>query len=204
MLVVALVVVGAIGAALGAWFGGLDDRFFPKRWGVVDAGSIYRSGQIHEALIEPTLRANGIDVIIDLAGDDCPASRAEVEAAHRLGVESVLLPLHGDGTGDIERYAQAIQRMVESEARGEQVLVHCVAGGSRTGGVVAMYRILVQGWSPEKARDEMLAFGWKPYKADLGGYLDRNMEPLARRLVELGTIPRMPDPMPRFPSDARR
>lgn len=198
-LVVALVASGVVGAAIGLWFGWLDDRFLPKRWGVVEEGKIYRSGQIHEVLVESTLKSNGIDVIVDLAADDCTASRAESAAAAKLGIETVQLPLHGDGTGEIERYAQAISRMVEAEREGRQVLVHCVAGGSRTGGVVAMYRILVEGWSPELARDEMLSYGWKPSKSDLAGYLDRNMETLARRLVELGAIARVPDPIPHFP-----
>jgi len=155
---------------------------------------------MHPAIVEQTLQERGIDVIVDLAGDDCEASRAENAAARRLGATEFLLPLHGDGTGDIEQYAQAIRRMTEADRAGEQTLVHCVAGGSRTGGVVAMFRILVEGWDPQRARDEMLSYGWKPAKSDLEGYLDRNMEPLAKRLVELGVIERVPDPMPRFPT----
>ena len=54
-------------------------------------------------------------------------------------------------------------------------LVHCLHGEDRTGMVVAAWRILVQGWSPEKAIDEMYSFGfhrvpyiyWVPALLDL-------------------------------------
>jgi hypothetical protein len=51
------------------------------------------------------------------------------------------------------------------------VYVHCKAGVDRTGCVIATYRMLVQGWSPKQAIDEMKACGfhwwyrwtWIPY-----------------------------------------
>ena len=48
------------------WKEHLEDRIIPKRWGVVEAGSIYRSGQLHPALIERVLVDHDIGVIVDL------------------------------------------------------------------------------------------------------------------------------------------
>jgi len=44
------------------------------------------------------------------------------------------------------------------------VFVHCEYGADRTGMMVAIYRIVVQGWSKEAAMKEMTegGFGWHP------------------------------------------
>lgn len=189
----------AVAGGIWAWDDLLKERLFPKRFGVVEEGLIYRSGQLHPALVERTLRDRGIEVIVDLDPDDTPEARAESLAADRLGIEHRLFPLVGDGTGDIEQYAQAILRMKSAVEAGEPVLVHCSAGTYRTGGVVAMYRVLLEGWTPERARAEMIEYDWKSRDRILPAYLNRNMSALAERLVKLGAIERVPDPLPRFP-----
>jgi protein tyrosine phosphatase (PTP) superfamily phosphohydrolase (DUF442 family) len=196
------VVVGAalaVGGAIWAWDDLLKERIFPKRFGVVEEGQIYRSGQLHPALVEQTLHDRGIEVIVDLDPDDTPEARAEATAAERLGIEHRLFPLVGDGTGDIEQYAQAILRMKSAVDADQPVLVHCSAGTYRTGGVVAMYRVLLEGWTPERALDEMEEYDWKRKNPILPAYLNRNMTALAARLTELGVIDHVPDPLPVFP-----
>lgn len=39
------------------------------------------------------------------------------------------------------------------------VYVHCYHGRERTGTMIAVYRIAIENWSYERARDEMLSFG---------------------------------------------
>ena len=48
----------------------------------------------------------------------------------------------------------ALRLIKTGEAKGP-VLVHCKHGADRTGVVIAMYRILYQGWTKEQAIDEM-------------------------------------------------
>jgi protein tyrosine/serine phosphatase len=48
----------------------------------------------------------------------------------------------------------ALKLVKAAEAKGP-VLVHCQHGADRTGVVIAMYRILYQGWSKDMAIDEM-------------------------------------------------
>lgn len=53
------------------------------------------------------------------------------------------------------------------------VLVHCQHGSDRTGTMVAIYRIAVQGWSKERALDEMVngGYGFHPMWKNLRRYI---------------------------------
>jgi protein-tyrosine phosphatase len=42
------------------------------------------------------------------------------------------------------------------------VFVHCRYGDDRTGMMIAAYRMAVEGWTPEEARQEMEKFGFHP------------------------------------------
>jgi protein tyrosine/serine phosphatase len=57
------------------------------------------------------------------------------------------------------------------------VLVHCQHGSDRTGTMVAIYRIAVQGWSKESALDEMVngGYGFHPLWKNLRRYI-RNLD----------------------------
>jgi len=52
-----------------------------------------------------------------------------------------------------------VLRMLKDTARGPY-LVHCQHGADRTGTMIAMYRIIFQGWSKEKAIDELVNGGY--------------------------------------------
>lgn len=199
-LTIAAVIVG--GAVL--WRKVLRDRFVVKNWGVIEAGELYRSGQISPWLIESQLKTAEIDVIIDLSTREQghEYQEAEIAAAERMNVELRRFPLGGDGCGDIESYAGAIESMVECQQKGRIALVHCQAGADRTGGVTYCYRTLVQGRSPESALDEMYGYGWKSTGNNpLIPYLDENIPVLAEMLVERGVIDSVPDIMPILPLD---
>ena len=59
--------------------------------------------------------------------------------------------------------------------------------------------MLVDGWTPEDAREEMLDYRWKPDDPVLPRNINEHLATLASRLVELGVLDRVPDPMPVFP-----
>ena len=52
-------------------------------------------------------------------------------------------------------------------------LVHCQHGADRTGTMVAMYRMVIQGWSREKAVDELVngGYGFHPMWKNILEYL---------------------------------
>jgi protein tyrosine phosphatase (PTP) superfamily phosphohydrolase (DUF442 family) len=195
------VAAAVIGGAIWLWEDVLEDRFIPKRWGVVDQGAVYRSGQLSAALVERTLRDNGIEVVVSLRPDE-PGNKdheAEQQAVEDLGIDWLVFPLRGDGTGDIANYARAIAAIVEAKRQGEPVVVHCAAGSYRAGGVVAAYRLLVEGADPADVYAEMLDYDYDPDDENPPAYLNEHMGELAALLVEMGVIEKAPDPLPVLP-----
>lgn len=184
------------------WLDGGRYRFKPRRFGVVKQGAVYRSGQIHENLIEDVLREHRIQRIVDLS-EDKPGdvhANAERAAAARLGIRVVQLrDLDGDGIGPPERYMSALEAIIEAERAGEPVLVHCAAGSQRTGAAIAWYRMLVQGWSGPKAYADFERYQrWHARNEVVVPYVNRHTEAVARWLVDRGLIEAMPDPVPSF------
>jgi len=55
----------------------------------------------------------------------------------------------------------------------QPVLVHCQHGADRTGMMIAVYRIIVQGWSKQQALDEMVygGYGFHPIWQNLRRYV---------------------------------
>lgn len=101
------------------------------------------------------------------------------ESLGKLGIRTVvnLRYWHGEkklvegaGMRYIERpisvYSSITRREVEeivslmADPALQPVFLHCAVGRDRTGMVVAVYRIKMDGWSNEAAEDEMQAFGF--------------------------------------------
>jgi len=91
-------------------------------------------------------------------------------------------------TEDVVRAMKVIQ-MPEYQP----VFVHCQAGMDRTGLVVAVYRILVDGWSVEDAIAERKAFGAADFWEDSKTYLRRLESPEAKQKL-LAAIEAAPVP----------
>ena len=53
------------------------------------------------------------------------------------------------------------------------VLVHCQHGQDRTGMIVGLYRVEVEGWTPAKAYQEMLAMGFTKELIPLDNYFKK-------------------------------
>ncbi|HAW28433.1 dual specificity protein phosphatase family protein [Gimesia maris] len=182
LIKISLLICALIGGGVLIWEELLEDRIVAKRFGVVEQGKIYRSGQISSYLIEPVLSENKIEKVIALNGSDLqkPYLKAEVQTAKKLHIDHQVLHLIGDGTGDVEDYAEAVAEIMRCEKAGKPVLVHCAAGAQRTGGVIAAYRMLVQKKTPEEAYQELLQYDWKPHKDQaLIDYLNQNLAQLS-------------------------
>lgn len=193
------VLIAVIAAGIWLWEEKLEEHIVPKRWGTVEEGKIYRSGQLSATLVRKMLKKHNIAVIVALTSE-IPGDKyqeAEKRAAAELGIELLRYPLRGDGTGDINNYARAIAAIVDARKRGKAVLVHCAAGAQRTGGVIACYRMLVEKRTPSFAYNELLRYDWhdKPDQVLLR-YINGNMGELAARLKQMGVIEQIPDPLP--------
>ncbi len=190
LLSIALVLTALIGGGIGLWYGVLRYRFVAKRFGDVTE-VVHRSGQISEHMIGPTLEKNHIRTIVDLTEPEfMPEGKIkERELAKEKGIEVLNFPLVGDGTGDVETYARAVAAVIECERKGTPVLVHCAAGTYRTGGVVACFRILYQGWTMEQALAESKEYKWNPEERKLPEYLEANLPKIKAYLIEWGALP---------------
>jgi protein tyrosine phosphatase (PTP) superfamily phosphohydrolase (DUF442 family) len=193
------IILACVASTVALWTVVLRDRIVPKRFGVVVPGKVFRSGQISRSLIANVVDRHGIRTIIDLNGLDPKDAdqRAEMEVSDAKGIQHLRFPLHGDATGQIERYAGAVAALVESERDGRPVLVHCAAGTQRTGACVSFYRLLVRNDPPESVYRELMSYGWDPRtNRVLLDYVNGHMRELATLLVERHTIDREPNPLP--------
>jgi protein tyrosine/serine phosphatase len=191
--------LAGICAALPKLVRDLRDNLVPRRFGVVEPGLIYRSGQISERLVRQTFETHQIDTVVDLTFDNPGDARQEAELAaiRDLGITRRLCPLSSDGTGDVRVYSEAVRAIVEENRMGRAVLVHCAAGTQRTGGVIAAYRLLVQQRSPAEVFEEMADFDYDPRRSPrLLEYLNSHLGAIASELLRSGAISRVPDPLP--------
>jgi len=130
--------------------GFLVDFVYEKNFSVVVPGKLYRSGQPRESQLDQWIEKYRLKGIINLRNT---LNTYEEELARTHGVKIYNIPFSArTGLGDTRW--QTIREIMTDE-KNLPLLVHCRSGADRTGLVVAMYRIEVQGWPMEKAMREM-------------------------------------------------
>jgi hypothetical protein len=179
----------AVGLA-GLWVvEGVIPDLVPKKFAVVEEGRLYRSGGLTPAAMKKVVTGHDIRLVVDLGAFE-PGSRAgrrEARTAEALGVARVELPLFGDGTGDPNRYVEALRRMRAADGA---ALVHCAAGAQRTGVAVVLYRMVEDGWTMERALAEAEDHGHDPAEnTKLRPYLERWAGPIIASLRTGEPIP---------------
>ncbi len=128
------------------------------------------------------LRALGVRTVVNLR-----ASHSDSDKLAGTGLRYVPIPVTAVGIGDddVARFLR-----VAADPAAQPVFVHCQHGADRTGLMVAMYRVAVQGWEREAAIDEMLHGGFHfhgIYEPVLAGYV-RTVD-LARLRELAGLMP---------------
>jgi protein tyrosine/serine phosphatase len=134
---------------------------------------LLRGGQPSEAALA-WLRRQGVRTIVNLRRD---ALAGEPATAARLGLDYVAIPLDASTPptlDEIERFMSTV-----TDPARQPVYVHCKHGVDRTGALAAVYRMEVDGWSPEAATDEMLQLGFHRIWLDLRRFVER-YRPLGR------------------------
>jgi tyrosine-protein phosphatase SIW14 len=111
----------------------------------------FRGGEVTNEGVR-RLHDMGVRTIIDLTGD-----RDEEAAARRLGMKFYSFPMDGGERPDDAKVAAILKIITEAE---EPVYAHCKGGRHRAGTIAALYRIRVQGWTPEKAWKEQQSYGF--------------------------------------------
>jgi tyrosine-protein phosphatase SIW14 len=136
------------------------DNVFPKNFGVVEPGKVFRSGQLTPAAFRRVVEAHGVRTVVDLGSalrpdgrtDDPRVERLNQRVAESLGLTRYRFNLAGDGTGNPNYYVAALRVMTDPSA--QPVLVHCGAGSERTGAAAILYRRLTAGTPIEQAYAE--------------------------------------------------
>ncbi|MEM7629629.1 MAG: tyrosine-protein phosphatase [Planctomycetota bacterium] len=183
-LIVLLIVGGVF--AVRDW---IIPNIWPKNFGVVVEGALYRSGELTPTATRKVINERGIRTIVDFGAHEL-GSYEETRAqaiADAMGVRRVRLALFGDAQGDPNRYTEALKIMTDPGA--QPVLVHCAAGAQRTGCAVALYRQIVEGVSLEDAYDEANTYRLDPSdNPHLRRMLDAWSDDVERAYREGGTI----------------
>lgn len=128
---------------------------------------LYRSGQPSEEGLR-RLAAMGIRTVIDLRGAGKRA-RKEQALVESLGMRYVNVPLSNLRRPTDAQIRRIFDVIADPDAR--PILVHCRRGEDRTGVVVALYRILYEGWDAEDAYREMRRLGFKWYLWSMKRYV---------------------------------
>lgn len=128
--------------------------------------TIYRSAQ-PEATGMKNLEKLGIKTVINLR-----SSHNDKDEVKGTGLRRVDVPIN---TWDIDD-DQVIQVMKElAKPENGPFLIHCQHGADRTGLMSAIYRIIYQGWSKEKALEELKngGYGYHTMWANIIAYIEK-------------------------------
>jgi protein tyrosine/serine phosphatase len=184
-----------------SWWSQHKYEYLPKRWGVVVPGKIYRSGQLTPRMLRKTVEKHGITTIVDLQLNDLEDElvQGEVRYAAEQGIRHFRFGLGGDGTGDVDRYVNAVDVVIQCARKNDPVLVHCAAGTQRTGGIVACYRILEESADASAVVSELKEYEWNAEDdRELVDYLNQHLPYIAEQLVARGTLAERPAEIPRL------
>jgi len=115
--------------------------------------NLYRSAQPKaEGIAE--LEKLGVKTVLNLRSGSGSADK-KILVGSKLGYAHIPM----DAGKVNEKNAVDFLKIVTDPKR-QPVLVHCQAGADRTGSMCAVYRVVVEGWSKEKALDEMVNGGY--------------------------------------------
>ena len=182
---------------------GVLPNLVPKRFGVVDPGKVYRSGQMTPGAFEDVVRRYNIRTVIDLGSTIHGQTEGELRnqrAADSVGVKRYVMKLYGDSTGNPNYYIQALR--IASDPANQPVLIHCGAGTERTGLACLLYKHMHLGVPLEEGFKEAVMYGHRPRRTpQMHDMMDRYSAEIIRHVREGGQIagpeaPALPEPVP--------
>ena len=123
----------------------------------IEGFRLFRGSEVRRAHLD-WLKRNEIKLIISLKMETRSEAAKLKDFFARNGIKYLNIPLSPSHLGGKERdkIFQAVKLLEDNN--GESVVVHCKRGKDRTGTVIALYRILVQGKTPQESLSEMRKF----------------------------------------------
>lgn len=129
-----------------------------KRFGQVTP-YIFRGALPTEVRDYEMLVNSGVKTILSLVTTSSDIKK-EKKIAQQMGLEFISIPLSGFFSPSKKDISKIIELL--SSAKGKPIFIHCRYGEDRTGLSVGIYRVRQDGWTKEKAYQEMLDWGFKP------------------------------------------
>ena len=129
--------------------------------------NLYRGAQPTEEGFR-RLHAMGVKTVISLRALRPSEQRATQRAVESLGMRWVSLPMRMYWRARPEQIQKFLE--IAGDPANQPVFIHCEQGEDRTGSMVAVYRIVKDGWQPARAYDEAVALGmaaWNPFTRDM-------------------------------------
>jgi tyrosine-protein phosphatase SIW14 len=114
--------------------------------------TLYRGGQPSRAGFQ-ILAKMGVNIVVDLRGN----RDSERKIVIGLGMQYVPMPWQCSFPKD-RVFAEFLTLLRKNP--GKKVFVHCRLGDDRTSMLIASYRMAEEGWSAERAEEEMEKFGF--------------------------------------------
>lgn len=143
--------------------------------------TLYRGGQPKKGRMKK-LSEMGIKTVINLRDDDDNAQREEAEA-QAAGLRYFNIPMATFERPEDRTVEQALSLINAQE--NQPVFVHCRRGSDRTGTIIAIYRIELEGWTSEQAKAEAKHYGmgfWQVGMKDyISDYYKRRLENLSEK-----------------------
>lgn len=154
------------------WIGGsyAYEVLLNKNFGIVVEGEIYRSSQPDENLLHQMKKDYEIKTIIVLTKR---IKDFEQEFAEANTINIIHIPMKASrepSEEDVEKFLATVRNPDNFP-----ILIHCRAGADRTGLLVAIKRIEIDGWTKEEAIAEMKKYWHVPLFCPMPtNYLEKN------------------------------
>ena len=131
--------------------------------------SLYRGGQPTKKGLKK-LKSLGIKTVVSLKGRN-KATQEEQKTLLTMGMQYYNIPLSVYAQPDDKDVIQLLEIVLKKS--NQPVFVHCESGRDRTGAMIALYRVVVEGYSIKEAYKEAKRLGFWPYrgKAELKKFI---------------------------------
>ncbi len=171
------VVVVALVVAVPLLYSSYRQTHF-RNFHVVEDGVLYRSGQLSPDVFDRVISEYGIKTVVTLRTSRSPelpmpdAWEEKYAATHGIKYVRIVPKVWGENEkGEIpaDVNVETFLDVMDNKAN-HPVLVHCFAGIHRTGTMCALFRIDSQGWTADRAIEEMQLRGFDP--ADMHEHIE--------------------------------
>ena len=131
--------------------------------------AIYRGGRPDQPGVQALVQM-GIKTIIDLENSD-EVVATESGWAKQAGLNFIHEPMNGLEAPRDAEVDDILAKMNDPSL--QPVFVHCMQGVDRTGLIIALYRVITEGWTPKDAHAEMMDHGFKSILVAMNHYFEQ-------------------------------